>query len=150
MISAQARKARSSIITRLSLSQSIRSPLPLLLGIFILLLTFALGFARTILIPVALAFTLYMVLRPVTRIWERIHVPRMLGAALTLIMVVGMITFASIQLIGPAQEWISDAPQRLGKIETKVRDLLKPIDKVRQSADQIGRIATGESRKTMK
>jgi predicted PurR-regulated permease PerM len=91
-----------------------------------------------------------MVLRPVTRIWERIHVPRMLGAALTLIMVVGMITFASIQLIGPAQEWISDAPQRLGKIETKVRDLLKPIDKVRQSADQIGRIATGESRKTMK
>ncbi len=119
----------------------------LLLWIFILLLVYMLGFAQAVLVPIFLAFFSYMVLRPATRALERIHVPRMLGAALTLMVVAGVIGFASIQLIDPAREWISHAPERISTIEGKVQGLLKPFDQIRKYADEMGNIAVREDPK---
>lgn len=131
-------------------SSGISSPISsyLLLGIFLLLLVYAFVFARAVFIPVVLSFFLYMVLRPLTRILERVHIPKTLGAILILMSVLGIIGFASLQLVAPAREWISTSPQRLNKIEKKVQDLLKPIDQLRQIADEIGKIAAKEDPKT--
>jgi len=120
----------------------------LLMGIFIVLFVHMLGFARDVLIPVVFALFSYIVLRPVTGALERIHVPRMLGAAVTLVVVIGVVGFASLQLIDPAREWISQAPERIRTIERKVRVLVRPIDQIRKAADDVGNIAARDDPKS--
>lgn len=122
-------------------------PKSLLMGIFILLLVYMLDFAQAVLIPVVLAFFSYMALRPATRALERIHIPRVLGAAVTLVLVAGVIGFALLRLIDPAREWISKAPERMSTIESKVQDLIRPFDRIRKFADEMGNIATREDPK---
>jgi predicted PurR-regulated permease PerM len=118
-----------------------------LLGIFVILLVHLLGFARDVLIPVVLALFSYIVLRPVTGWLERLHVPRMLGAALTLIVVIGVVGFASLQLVDPAREWISHAPERISTIERKAKELVRPFNQIRKAADEVGNIAAREDPK---
>ena len=123
-----------------SFQKSMPSSQTLLLGIFTLLLIAAVFFAQTILIPVTLAFFLYMILHPATRALHRLHIPNMVGAAIIVLLLVGVVAFASLQLIGPAQDWVSNAPDRITKIERKVQNLLKPVEEVRRAAEELGKI----------
>ncbi len=123
-----------------SFQKSMPSSQTLLSGIFILLLFAGLFFAQTILIPVTLAFFLYMILHPAARALHRMHIPKMLGAAIIVILLVSVVAFASMQLIGPAQDWMSNAPDRITKIERKVRDVLRPVEAVRRAAEELGKI----------
>ncbi len=116
----------------------------LLLGIFVLLLVYIVDFAQAVLIPAVLALFLYMVLRPAVRGLDRIHVPRMLGAAITLVVAAGVIGFGSMQLIDPAREWISTAPERITTIERKVKDAVRSFDQMRKYADEMGNLAMRE------
>ncbi len=134
-------------IWRLSFPKSLPSTPTLLLGIFILLLISSLYFAQTILIPLTLAFFLYMVLHPIARGLQRLHVPKMLGAILIVLSVVGVATVASLQLVGPAQDWISNAPARINKIEVKIKNLLQPVEEVRKAAEEIGKIGQQDRNK---
>ncbi len=130
-----------------SFQKSIPSSQALLTGIFVLLLIAAIYFAQTILIPVTLAFFLSMVLHPAARVLRRMHIPAMLGAAIIVILLIGIVTFATLQLIGPAQDWISNAPDRITKIERKVQNLLKPMEEVRRAAEEIGNIGQQDKNK---
>ncbi|MEO8168922.1 MAG: AI-2E family transporter [bacterium] len=130
-----------------SFQKSMPSSQTLLAGIFLLLLIAAIYFAQTILIPVSLAFFLYMVLHPAARVLRRMHIPTMLGAAIIVILLMGIVTFATLQLIGPAQDWISNAPDRISKIERKVQNLLKPVEEVRRAAEEIGNIGQQDKNK---
>ncbi len=109
------------------------------LGIFILLMILTLEHARVILAPIALAFFFSLVLQPVVRVLERFHIVRSLGATLVILTIVALLVFTSVQLGGPAQEWFSDAPQRIGKVEDRVRSFLKPIVAVGRAADGLAR-----------
>lgn len=61
----------------------------LLPGIFVLLLVYMLDIAQAVLIPALLALFSYMVLRPAIRALDRLHAPRVFGAAIALMVVVG-------------------------------------------------------------
>jgi len=43
---------------------------------------------------------------------------------------------AVYQLAGPAQGWISMAPQSLGRAQTKLRRIIRPVQQVQRSVDQ--------------
>lgn len=110
---------------------------PWIAGIFALLLIQTLEFAKAIVAPIALAFFFALVLQPLVRELERLHIVRSLGAVIVILAMVALVGLTAVQLAEPAQEWFSDAPQRIGKVEERVRSFLRPIAAVGTAADDL-------------
>jgi len=108
-----------------------------LTGIFVLLVFYTLYFARDFLLPVVLAFLLTFLLAPVVRGLHRIRVPEAIGAALVILAVLSGVVYGIYSLSGPAGDWIERAPQGLGRIERRIRDLQRPVTEVREAAEQV-------------
>ena len=58
-------------------------------GIFALGVLAALYVASSVILPVVLAFVLNLLLQPAVRLLERLHLPRAVGALLTILLVIG-------------------------------------------------------------
>jgi predicted PurR-regulated permease PerM len=58
-------------------------------------------------------------LKPIVRALKRIHVPEFIGAAVVLVMLLGIMGGAVTILADPAAEWIAKAPATLGRIQGK-------------------------------
>jgi predicted PurR-regulated permease PerM len=113
-----------------------------LTGIFILLIFYTLYFARSFLLPIVLAMLLNFLLSPLVRLLKRIRIPEFIGAALVMILVIGLIGGGVYKLMTPAAEWMTKVPQAVSKIERKVREFRKPVEQVTKTAQQVERIAT--------
>src|SRR4051812_1098964 len=94
-----------------------------LVGIFSLLLLYALYITAEILVPVIIAFLLKMVLQPATETLVAFHLPRFLAALLVVAVLLGSVSGLAVFLSGPAAGWISGAPQNLAKLERRLEGL---------------------------
>lgn len=106
-------------------------------GIFALLLMYALYLASPILVPIALATLISMLLAPAVAYLEDLHVPRILGAA---VVVLGLFVAAgslAYSLAAPAQEWLTGASQNFDRIEEKLKVLRKPLQQIRTATEQL-------------
>lgn len=114
----------------------------LLLGIFLMLLVFALDFAREFLLPVTMAFFIALTFRPIIRKASKRGIPAWLSASVfmgVLILLAGLLVYA---MSGPVAGWIGDAPEYTRifreRFET-LRDSLRPIanlsDRVSEAAE---------------
>jgi predicted PurR-regulated permease PerM len=103
----------------------------------------ALYLARDFFVPIALSLLFAVLLRPLVRRFEKARVPTPIGAAVVLIVVVGVLTIGIAALTTPARQWIADAPQRLKQAEGKLRKLRQPFQKLSKAADQVQGVVTG-------
>jgi predicted PurR-regulated permease PerM len=94
-------------------------------------------FARAFLVPVAIALLLNFLLSPVIRRLARMGIPPAGGAALVLLLAVGGSAVGLYRLAAPAQRWVSTAPEALRHASTRVRSLIRPVEKVATAADQV-------------
>lgn len=108
-----------------------------LTGIFVLLALYTLYFARPFLLPVAVATILNFLLSPAVRGLASIHVPRAVGAALVILVLLAVVAFGIERLSGPAAEWVRKAPQGLERIEHRVRGLRRPVEQVQEAAEKV-------------
>jgi predicted PurR-regulated permease PerM len=106
-------------------------------GIFVLLLVFALYFASPVLIPIATALLLSMLLAPLVGLLERVYVPRVLGAAVIVLGLLLALVTTIYALAGPAQQWVTEAPSHFHKVEEKLRAFQKPIAEITKATDQL-------------
>jgi predicted PurR-regulated permease PerM len=123
----------------------------LLLGIFLILIVFALDFAREFLLPVTMAFFIALTFRPIIRKASRRGVPAWLSASAFmggLIILTGALIFA---LSTPLAGWISDAPEYARIFRERfeaLRESLQPIanlsDRVSEAAELSGAAQTTE------
>lgn len=113
-----------------------------LTGLFILAVFYTLYFARDLIMPIVLAMLLNLLLSPVVRAMERVHIPEALSAALVILTLVGGAGFGIYELAGPAADWLHKAPESLVQIQTKLRTLKKPMEQVQRAAEQVQNIAT--------
>ena len=74
---------------------------------------YTLYFARTFLIPIAIAVLLAFVLSPAVRFLTRLRIPEWLGSAIVVIGLVGAFVLGAYQLAGPVQAWTAEAPATL-------------------------------------
>ncbi|HUL36886.1 MAG TPA: AI-2E family transporter, partial [Thermodesulfobacteriota bacterium] len=111
-------------------------------GLFIIACFYTLYFTRALIMPLALAFLLNFLLRPVVRALKRIKIPELIGAAMVLIALLGIVGYGAIKLSKPAAEWMEEAPERLQKIELKVDFLRKPVERVNKAAEALKKIMT--------
>jgi predicted PurR-regulated permease PerM len=111
-------------------------------GLFVLAFFYTLYFTRDFLLPIILALLLTFLLRPAVRALKRIKIPEVVGAALVLIVLLGVAGYGTVRLSIPAAEWMYKAPERLRKIELRVQPLRKLLDEASKAAEELKRIAT--------
>jgi predicted PurR-regulated permease PerM len=110
-------------------------------GLFALALLVTAYAAGEIVLPMVFAFTLKLLLQPLFRILERLHVPRAL-AALALILAL----FATVVGVGraisvPAGNWAAKLPGGIPRLQERLSFLREPISTSRQFLQQIERIS---------
>ena len=97
-------------------------------GLFAIALLAAAYFAKVVLLPVVLAFILKLLLQPVMRLLERLHIPRALASLLMIVLLFGLIGGFGEMLSGPAASWGKRLPEGLPRLEQRVRFVSVPLN----------------------
>lgn len=100
-------------------------------------------FARGFLLPIVFALLLDFLLSPAVRTLVRWHVPLPLAAGLVLIALLGVGGLCVYDLAGPVQSWAENAPETLATAQSRLRRLLKPLQRVTKTAEQVESAAGG-------
>jgi predicted PurR-regulated permease PerM len=103
----------------------------------VLAILYTLFFARDFLLPVVVAMLLDFLFSPVVRALARFRVPPPAAAGLVIIVLLGAVAGGTYQLSGPVQRWVSDAPQTFSRASGKLRTLLRPVERVTKTAEQV-------------
>lgn len=106
-------------------------------GLFILAVLYTLFFARAFLLPIILAVLLDFLLSPLIRTLKRFRIPEPLGAALVILGLLGLLGGAAYSLADPAREWVQKAPQSIATVQSRLRELRRPVDQVTRTAEQV-------------
>ncbi len=104
---------------------------------------YTLYFARAFLLPIAFAVLLDFLFSPFVRALARIHIPLPLGALLVIIGLVSAGSLAVYGLSGPVQTWAENSAESVQTAQTRLRRLLRPIQRVTKSAQQVESAAGG-------
>jgi predicted PurR-regulated permease PerM len=97
--------------------------------------------ARDILVPLVLGTLLALLLSPLVKLLERIHVPRAVGSLAMVLLIIGGIGAGISGLAGPAREWVARAPRTLQSMEQRLRDLRAPITQAREATRKLEELA---------
>jgi len=108
-----------------------------LTGLFVLAVLYTLYFARAFLFPIVLAVMLDFLLSPIIRALKRVRIPEPVGAALVLLVGLGLFAGGIYSLAEPAQAWITRAPVSIHRIESKLRSIRGPVEQVSKTAEQV-------------
>ena len=86
-------------------------------GIFALSVFAALYLASPIILPVVLAFLLKLLLQPAVHLLQRVHLPRAIGALLTVLLAIGTLVGVVAGLSMPAANWATKLPEGIPRLE---------------------------------
>ena len=112
-------------------------------GLFAIACFGVLYVAAEIVLPLILAIVLKLVLQPLVRAMERIHIPRAIGAILCVMLV--LMTFSGIVslLAGPAAAWAGKLPAAIPKLKQELGFLQEPIDAIQRMVTQVEGVTGG-------
>lgn len=105
--------------------------------------------AQELLRPIVLAVLLNLVLHGPVCWLEKLRIPRPVGAALAILAIGGAIVVGFSQLTEPATRWMDKAPQAMGQLESKIREVRKPVEEMTRAAEQVQDMTEiGDEKKT--
>ncbi|HZV03869.1 MAG TPA: AI-2E family transporter [Gemmataceae bacterium] len=116
-----------------------------LVGIFCLIVLYALYLTGEIVVPVIIALLLKMVLQPATEILVDFHLPRFVAAFLVVSVLLGVVFALAFLLSGPAASWVSKAPASFAQLERRLDSLsamARGFQKASQDVQKLGEDAT--------
>lgn len=108
-----------------------------LTGIFVLAVFYTLYVARAFLVPLMVGLLLSFLFNPLVRRLRRARIPTSVSAAAILLAVVATAGGALYGLSGPAASWIAQAPQALSTVETRLRTVMKPLERFTRTAEHV-------------
>jgi predicted PurR-regulated permease PerM len=110
--------------------------------LFIILSSLALAyFARSVVIPILLAWFVSMMLKPPVRWLRQCGVPIPAGAAIVVAGVVFVAGYGAVHLGEPALDWLAAAPDNLPRLRQKFRQILRPAATLREAATSVGNLS---------
>lgn len=110
-------------------------------GIFFILVLAALYIAAEIVWPLVFAFVLSLLLNPLLRFLDRLHVPRVLGALLLVAAVLALVVGLGTAVSGPAASWAAKLPDGLPRLFQRLRFLEVPFAALQHFSQQIENFA---------
>ena len=104
----------------------------------------ALYVGREFFVPIAFAFLLNALFRPVARGLHRLtRLPIPAAAAVLVLGLIALFVVAGYALSGPVKSWLASAPERFDAAEQKLSRLRKPIEQVTDVTRRIDQAAQG-------
>jgi predicted PurR-regulated permease PerM len=103
----------------------------------VLALMYTLYFARSFLLPIAVALLLSFLFSPLVRALARFKIRPPLGAALVILGMLGVLGFMGYELAGPVQKWAASAPATFATAQEKFRELLRPLERASRTAERV-------------
>jgi predicted PurR-regulated permease PerM len=147
------RPPASAIPPSSRLSEQIEKALPpsartlAMLGLLLIAVGCVLYLARVVFIPLTFALMLSFLLSPAVTWLQRRRLPRAVGAAVVVTLLLGAGSFAGVELANPAADWIARSPGVLQTLERKVRPWRRPVKNVSELAQRVERMTQMEERK---
>ena len=115
-------------------------------GLFLLAIFYTIYFVRSLLLPIVLALLLSYLLRPIVRGLAKAKIPPLLGSAILLLSLVGLIGYGISFLAAPAAGWLEKAPYSLKELHQKLVPFKKPMEKVAQASGAIETLTETEDK----
>lgn len=115
-----------------------------LIAAVLIMLVGAVYLAKTILLPVALAFMLTLTLSPIVRYLGRLRIPEPVSALLIVVCVGLVAAVAAYNLAGPIKGWIDGAPANWRIVDEKFRALRAPVNAAISASKQVEKISRPE------
>src|SRR5688572_129212 len=112
-------------------------------GLFILACLYTLRTARAFLLPLVIGVMLYFLLVPAVRLMKRIGLPESAGAAVVVLSLLVVVGLGGYALSVPATSWMARAPDGVRRVETKLRPVLRGVEKLTRTAQQVEDITGG-------
>lgn len=109
-------------------------------GILLLLALYSLKIASAFFIPVVFAFLLSFIFGPVVRVLSSFHVPTPLGAALVILVLLGILGFGIYQVILPAKDWVAKLPETIRQLEHKFQSIKESVGHVSKVSKEVDRL----------
>lgn len=104
----------------------------------------ALYVARAAFFPLVTALLIALPLRPLVRLLRtRLRIPSFFGALICVVSLVGIGSASTFWLMGPAKEWIREAPATFKQVETKLAGVFESVEQIEEASDELGKIASG-------
>jgi predicted PurR-regulated permease PerM len=116
-------------------------------GIFALSVFATLYLASSIILPVVLAFVLKLLLQPIVRLLERLHLPRSVGALLTVLLAIGTLVGLVAGLSVPAADWATKLPEGIPRLESHLVVIKNPIMALQKLIQQTEEVADNPAQK---
>jgi predicted PurR-regulated permease PerM len=111
-----------------------------LAGLFVLAAFYTLYFARPFFLPLVLALLLNLLLSPLVAAMGRLRVPQSLAAGLVVLALLGGVAGSAYLLVEPAGEWMDRAPTSLARVESKLRRLMEPVERVNRATQEVEKL----------
>ncbi|MBS0642768.1 MAG: AI-2E family transporter [Proteobacteria bacterium] len=113
-------------------------------GLFTLAVLAALYVTAEVVLPVILAIILKLLLQPFVRLLERCYIPRLVGAILSVLLVLGIVAGTVSLLAGPATTWAARLPDAIPQLRDQLSFLRRPIEMTQALSRQVEGIGGGE------
>ncbi|HEY4171655.1 MAG TPA: AI-2E family transporter [Rhodopila sp.] len=110
-------------------------------GLFFIACMAVLYVAAEIVLPLLLAIVLKLLLQPLVRLLEDFHIPRAIGAIVSVLLVLLAFGGTISLLAGPAAAWAGKLPDAIPKLKAGLSFLQDPIDAVQGMMKQIEGLA---------
>jgi predicted PurR-regulated permease PerM len=94
--------------------------------------------ARNIVLPVVLAIVLKLLFQPLVKLLERIRIPKVGGAVISLLLLLGVFVGLGALLSSPASRWAEQLPQAWPMLQQRFAVLQKPIAHLEHVLDSMG------------
>lgn len=117
----------------------------LLIGIFVLMVVYALYFGRAFFMPVILAFLLALTLTPIVRFLRKHGVPDVLSASFLVLLSVCFVASAGYLLSGPVIDLINNSSSIGLQLTERLEQLRRPFERIMEISHQLeGLMATSQ------
>jgi predicted PurR-regulated permease PerM len=97
--------------------------------------------ARGLLIPIVVAILLSLLLRPVVLALGRLRIPESAGSAIVVTLGVALVGALAMYLHEPAARLVQMGPGEIRSLETKLRQLARPVQAIRGATDKVSQLA---------
>lgn len=111
-------------------------------AILLLAIIYAVQAASGFVLSVVTAILFALLLAPIVKALHRIGIPQPLGAALIVITLFGALGTLTYNLYDPVQKWATIGPRDVRVLEQKFRNLLQPVQSMKEVAEKVTEIAT--------
>ena len=93
--------------------------------------------ARDLLVPIMLGMLLALLANPMVTRLTRIWIPRWLGALVVVLGGLALAVSLASLLVGPASDWVKQAPTELRQLAPKLKKLTKQVEQANKAAASI-------------